>query len=139
MCALENWKGNATNRFAVKFSIQPNSSETHGHSFRSSASVAKLEQFKRTCWKNSVNTGLFCYTSSHLWISKDPCGCPGLLPKKTATGLLELIPMSTKARLSGKASNRNVKLPLMDNWPQALGEILQFLITLTAQILLSYF
>lgn len=47
--------------------------------------------------------------------------------------LLELIPTSAKAHLSGKASNGNVKLPFMDNWPQALGEILQVLITLTVQ------
>lgn len=38
----------------------------------------------------------------------------------------------------GKASNHKLKLPLMDNWPQASGEILQFLITLTSQDRLSW-
>lgn len=48
-------------------------------------------------------------------------------------GLLELNPTSSGARLSEKASDCSVELPFMDNWPQAFGEVFQFLITLALQ------
>lgn len=83
--------------------------------------------------KKNVNAGLSCLSSSHLQISEDPRSHPGPLPKQPAMGLLELNPTSSGARLSEKASDCSVELPFMDNWPQAFGEVFQFLITLALQ------
>lgn len=54
-------------------------------------------------------------------------------------GVLEPVPSSSTARPAGNAANREAKLPFMDNRPQALGEILQLLITLAVQKRLSCF
>lgn len=92
-----------------------------------------IDKKQKKTTNRHVNARLSCLSSSHLQISEDPRSHPGPLPKQPAMGLLELNPTSSRARLSEKASDRSVELPFMDNWPQAFGEVFQFLITLALQ------
>lgn len=134
MCAPENGKGTATNRFALKPFIQPNSSTSCCHSLGNLASVTKLSSSKELVEKYLWTLNSFAKPAPAYRSARTPVVVQAPFQNNQPWAcLLELIPTSAKAHLSGKASNGNVKLPFMDNWPQALGEILQVLITLTVQ------